>query len=118
MNQEENQEEKQYKTYYLTLKDGTKKPVQRLVRDKRVWLKKCQLTVMRKRVSVEISFTANYKDLGMLQFVMDQYIENRSLYCLPQLSQAIDDARKRVDDLTEKEYDAGRYIDWIREYGT
>jgi hypothetical protein len=113
-----NQEPKEYKTYFLTLKDGTKKPVQRLVRDKRMWLKKYQLTVMRKRISVEISFTANYKDLGMLQFVIDQYIGNNCNYCLPQLSQAVDDARKHVDELTETEYNAGRYRDWIDQYGT
>lgn len=112
------QETKQYKTYFMTLKDGTKKPIQRLVRDKRAWLKKYQLTVMRRRVAVEISFTANYKDLGMLKFVMDQYVGNSCNYCLPQLSQAIDNARKHVEDLTEAEYDAGRYGDWINEYGT
>jgi hypothetical protein len=52
----------------------------------------------------------------MLQFVIDQHIQNNPNYCLPQLSQAVDDARKRVDELTEKEYDAGKYEDWIREY--
>ena len=113
-----NQEPKEYKTYFMTLKDGTKKPIQRLVRDKRLWLKKHQLTVMRKRVAVEISFTANYKDLGMLKFVMEQYVGNNCSYCLPQLSEAIDNARKHVEALTESEYDAGRYGDWIDEYGT
>jgi|LakMenE01Jun11ns_1017448.scaffolds.fasta_scaffold9557672_1 hypothetical protein len=112
-----NQESKEYKTYSLPLKDRTKKPIQKLVKEKKaIWLKKYQLTMMRKRVSVEISFTANYKDLGMLQFVIDQHIQNNPNYCLPQLSQAVDDARKRVDELTEKEYDAGKYEDWIREY--
>ena len=40
-----NQEPKEYKTYFMTLKDGTKKPIQRVVRDKRIWLKNYQLTV-------------------------------------------------------------------------
>jgi len=112
------EEPKEYKTYFMTLKDGSKKPIQRLVRDKRLWLKKYQLTVMRRRVAVEISFTANYRQLGMLQFVIEQYIGNSCNYCLPQLSEAIDNARKRVEEITEAEYNAGRYSDWIDEYGT
>jgi hypothetical protein len=112
------QEPKEYETYFMTLKDETKKPIQRLVRDKRLWLKKYQLTVMRRRVAVEISFTANYRDLGMLQFVIERYIGNSCNYCLPQLSEAIDNARKRVEEITEAEYNAGRYSDWIDEYGT
>lgn len=110
-------EVKEYETYFKTMKDGTKKPIQRAIKDKKLWLRKYQLTVMRRNVAVEVSFMANYKDLTMLQFVMEQYVNNSCSYCLPQLSEAINNARKHVEEFAEAEYNAGRYKDWLEKYG-
>jgi hypothetical protein len=108
--------EQKYTTYFLTQKDGTKKPIRRKVRDERAWKKACQLTRMRKSIAVEVCFTANYDQLSMLRFMIEYKLGETNLYNLPQLTKALDDAKQQVNDLTEKEYNEGRYSEWFERF--
>ena len=104
--------EENYTIYYMTQKDGSKKPIRRKIRDERRWFKSYQLTRMRKAVSVEVCFTVNYSEITMLSYVIEKYLGNHDLYNLPQLTEALENARKMVDDFTEKEFNEGKYGEW------
>jgi hypothetical protein len=109
-------EKEKYTTYYIRQKDGTKKAFRRKLRDEHAWLKKFQLTVMRKSIAVDICFTANYEELSMLRYLIENRLSNTGLYNFDQLIKALDEAKKMADDVTEKEYKEGRYIEWISKY--
>lgn len=113
MKQEQEQEKV---TYFITQKDGSKKPFKRKIRDENAWRKAFHLTRMRKCVSVEVSFTVNYDELAMLRFMIEHKLGNTCLYNLPQLTKALDDAKQQVIDITEQEYREGKYSEWIDKF--
>jgi hypothetical protein len=67
---------------------------------------------MRKAVSVEVCFNVNYSEINMLSYLIETYLCNDDRYNLPQLTQALKDAKKMVDDFTEKEFNEGKYGEW------
>jgi hypothetical protein len=101
-----------YTVYYMTQKDGSKKPIKRKIRDEVKWFRSYQLTRMKNAVSVEVCFTVNYNEIRMLQYLIEEKFCNSSLYNLPQLTEALDNAKKMVDDFTEKQFKEGKYGEW------
>lgn len=109
-------EKEKYTTYHITQRDGTKKPIRRKIRDEQAWLRSYQLTLMRRSISVDVCFTANYEQLGMLRYLIESKLNNCGGYNFDQLIKAIDEARKMADHVTEKEYREGKYRDWMSKY--
>jgi len=109
-------EKEKYTVYHITQKDGTKKPIRRKIRDEKAWLRSYQLTLMKRSISVEVCFTANYDELGMLRYLIESKLNNWGGYNFDQLIKAIDEAREMADHVAEKEYRGGGYWDWISKY--
>lgn len=108
--------EQKYTTYYITQEDGTKKPFRRKIRDENAWLRTFQLTCMRKSVSIEVKFTVNYYDLMYLRYRLETEHDNSCSSGMGQLIEALNNAKKEIDNTTEREYNAGRYFQWCEKF--